>query len=182
MVIPLHDDNPTSTRPYVTIGILISCVVVYVWHHLWLSDVGTIQAARRLGYTGPILGSDGLTGLKDAGAAAEGVFVSSAFLPDRPTDLARQFVTRYRERYRALPDHRGAMTYDVINLLKRAIQSVGTDRAALREYVSRIGVDGGSPAFEGVSGTIRFDRNGDVVGKTPTLGVVRGGQLVTARQ
>ncbi|HEU0302761.1 MAG TPA: ABC transporter substrate-binding protein [Longimicrobium sp.] len=141
-----------------------------------------IQAARRLGYTGPILGSDGLTGLKDAGAPAEGVFVSSAFLPDRPTEGARQFVARYRERFRSLPDHRGAMTYDAINLLKRAIQEVGTDRAALRDYVATIGADRGSPAFEGVSGTIRFDRNGDVVGKEVSLGVVRGGQLVTARQ
>lgn len=141
-----------------------------------------VQAARRLGYTGPILGSDGLTGLKDAGASAEGVFVSSAFLPDRPTDAARQFVARYRERYGALPDHRGAMTYDVINLLRRSIEAVGTDRAALRDYVARIGMEGGTPPFEGVSGTIAFDRNGDVVGKTPSLGVIRGGQLVTARQ
>lgn len=139
-----------------------------------------VQAARRLGYTGPILGSDGLTGIKDAGAPAEGVFVSSAFLPDRPTDLARQFVTRYRERYNVLPDHRGAMTYDIINLLRRAIEEVGTDREALRDYVARVGADGGSSPFEGVSGTIRFDRNGDVMGKEVMLGVVRGGQLVTA--
>jgi branched-chain amino acid transport system substrate-binding protein len=140
-----------------------------------------VQAARRLGFTGPILGSDGLTGLKDAGAPAEGVFVSSAFLPDRPTELARQFVSRYRARYNnALPDHRGAMTYDVINLLRRSINEVGTDRQKLRDYVARIGADGGEPAFEGVSGTIRFDRNGDVTGKEVSLGVVRGGQLVTA--
>ncbi|HEX2080335.1 MAG TPA: ABC transporter substrate-binding protein [Longimicrobium sp.] len=141
-----------------------------------------VQAARRLGYTGPILGSDGLTGIKDAGAPAEGVFVSSAFLPDRPTESARQFVANYRERFKSFPDHRGAMTYDVINLLRRAIDEVGADRAALRDYVARIGMEGGSPAFEGVSGTIRFDRNGDVVGKDVSLGVVRGGQLVTARQ
>ncbi|HYR11599.1 MAG TPA: ABC transporter substrate-binding protein, partial [Longimicrobium sp.] len=124
---------------------------------------------------------DGLTGLKDAGAPAEGVFVSSAFLPDRPTDLARQFVSRYRARNNnALPDHRGAMTYDVINLLRRAINEVGTDRQKLRDYVARIGAEGGEPAFEGVSGTIRFDKNGDVIGKEVSLGVVRGGQLVTA--
>jgi membrane associated rhomboid family serine protease len=55
MVIPLHDDNPTSTRPYVTIGILIGCVVVYVWHHLWLSDVGTIQAAYAFGLVPSVL-------------------------------------------------------------------------------------------------------------------------------
>jgi branched-chain amino acid transport system substrate-binding protein len=142
-----------------------------------------VQAARRLGFTGPILGSDGLTGLKDAGAPAEGVFISSSFLPDRPTDLAREFVARYRQlNNNAVPDHRGAMTYDVINLLRRAIDAVGTDRQKVRDYVARIGAEGGSEPFEGVSGTIRFDKNGDVIGKEVSLGVVRGGQLVTARR
>ncbi|HEX6367660.1 MAG TPA: ABC transporter substrate-binding protein [Longimicrobium sp.] len=140
-----------------------------------------ILAARRLGFTGPIFGSDGLTGLKDAGAPAEGVFISSAFLADRQSDLAREFVTRYRARNNnAVPDHRGAMTYDVINLLRRAINEVGTDREKVRDYVARIGAEGGSEAFEGVSGTIRFDKNGDVIGKEVSLGVVRGGQLLTA--
>jgi membrane associated rhomboid family serine protease len=37
MVIPLHDDNPSTTRPYVTVGILIACVAVYLWQHLVLS-------------------------------------------------------------------------------------------------------------------------------------------------
>jgi membrane associated rhomboid family serine protease len=55
MVIPLHDDNPTSTRPYVTLGILITCVVVYVWHHLWLSNVGTMQAAYAFGLVPSVL-------------------------------------------------------------------------------------------------------------------------------
>jgi membrane associated rhomboid family serine protease len=30
MVIPLHDDNPTTTRPYVTAGILLACVLLYL--------------------------------------------------------------------------------------------------------------------------------------------------------
>lgn len=144
------------------------------------AGIKIIQAARRLGYTGPILGSDGLTGIKDAGASAEGVFVSSAFLPDRPTQQARTFVANYRERYNALPDHRGAMTYDVIYLLRDALLRTGPDRQALRDYVARIGRDRGAPAYEGVSGTIRFDENGDVQGKEVAVGVVRGGQLVTA--
>jgi branched-chain amino acid transport system substrate-binding protein len=140
-----------------------------------------IQAARRLGFTGPIFGSDGLTGLKDAGAPGEGVFISSAFLLDRPTDLAREFVKRYRAaNNNAVPDHRGAMTYDVINLLRRAVNEVGTDRKALRDYVARIGAERGVEPFEGVSGQIRFDKNGDVKDKEVSLGVVRGGQLVTA--
>jgi branched-chain amino acid transport system substrate-binding protein len=139
-----------------------------------------IAAARRLGYTGPILGSDGLTGVKDAGAVAEGVYISSAFLPDRPNERTQKFVGDYQRRYNELPDHRGAMTRDVIYLLREAILRVGTDRAAIRGYLARVGAEGGHPPFEGVSGTVRFDRNGDAVGKEVSVGVVRGGRLVTA--
>ena len=44
MVIPLDDDNPTTTRPYVTAGILIACLLVYAWQNLLLSAVGAQQA------------------------------------------------------------------------------------------------------------------------------------------
>jgi len=138
-----------------------------------------IAAARRLGFTGPILGSDGLTGVKDGGAVAEGVFVSSAFLPDRRSDKAQRFVQAYRARYNEMPDHRGAMTYDVIYLLKDAIENGGAGRRQVRDYLARIGRD--RAPFEGISGTIKFDANGDVVGKEVAVGVVRNGQLVTAR-
>jgi branched-chain amino acid transport system substrate-binding protein len=140
-----------------------------------------VRAARRLGYTGPILGSDGMTGVKDMGPVAEGVYVSSAFLPDREDPRARDFVRRYQERYRELPDHRGAMTYDIVHLLAAAVQSEGADRVAIRRYLETVGRAGGRPAFEGVSGNIAFDANGDVVNKPVAVGQVRGGRLVTAR-
>ena len=28
---PIHDDNPTSRKPYVTIGLIVACVLVYLW-------------------------------------------------------------------------------------------------------------------------------------------------------
>lgn len=34
MVLPLHDDNPTTTRPYVTVGLMIANLLAYVWQHL----------------------------------------------------------------------------------------------------------------------------------------------------
>jgi branched-chain amino acid transport system substrate-binding protein len=140
--------------------------------------VKIIQAARRLGFRGPILGADGMTGVKDAGPVAEGVFVASAFLPDRPDTTAQRFVEAYRTEYNALPDHRGAMTYDIVYLLARALEEAGTDRQAVRDYVASIG--SGTPKHLGVSGEIAFDSVGDVVNKPVMVGVVRGGQLVTA--
>ncbi|HEU4884644.1 MAG TPA: ABC transporter substrate-binding protein [Longimicrobium sp.] len=178
--LPAVVENGTELDPYLSRAIRRGADALVIGGQAE-TGLKIVLAARRLGFTGPILGSDGLTGLKDAGAPAEGVFISSAFLPDRGTDLARQFVQRYRARNNnALPDHRGAMTYDVINLLRRAINEVGTDREKVRDYVAQIGAKGGSAPFEGVSGTIVFDQNGDVVGKEVSLGVVRGGQLVTA--
>ncbi|HEX5161149.1 MAG TPA: rhomboid family intramembrane serine protease [Steroidobacteraceae bacterium] len=49
MVLPLHDDNPTTTRPYVTVGIIITCALVYVVQHLLLPPAGAEQVAWSLG-------------------------------------------------------------------------------------------------------------------------------------
>src|SRR5690606_5430899 len=113
---------------------------------------------------GPVIGPDGLTSLRDAGEIAEGVYISSAFLPDRREPAAQAFVRAYESRYGELPDHRGAMAYDAIRLLARTIAQVGTDRTAIRDHLATVG-QGSNPPFEGVSGTIRFDANGDVAGK-----------------
>jgi membrane associated rhomboid family serine protease len=49
VVIPLHDDNPTTTRPLVTVGIMIACTVVYVFQHLLMSSEGATEAIYALG-------------------------------------------------------------------------------------------------------------------------------------
>lgn len=48
-MLPLEDDNPSLTRPLVTVGIVIACALVYVWQHLWLSQPGAQQFAYALG-------------------------------------------------------------------------------------------------------------------------------------
>jgi branched-chain amino acid transport system substrate-binding protein len=137
-----------------------------------------IRQARGLGFRGPILGGDGLTSLKDS-AAANGVYVSSAFLPDRADARTQEFVKAYEARYHELPDHRGAMTYDLVYLLVEAIKKAGANRAAIRDYLAQVG--SGQPAFPGkATGEIRFDKNGDVVGRQVVIGVIQNGRLVTA--
>ncbi len=133
-----------------------------------------------LNFTPTVLGSDRLSGLEASGVGvdASGVFVSSAYLPDQRNPRNRAFVEAYRRAYDdQLPDHRGAGAYDIVYLLRDARDAVGTNRSRLRAYLARVGP---RTPFEGVTGTIAFDENGDVTDKPVLIGVVRNHQLVTA--
>jgi branched-chain amino acid transport system substrate-binding protein len=126
-----------------------------------------------------VMGGDGLSGLESLGAAGEGVFISTAYLPDRPGQRNAAFVQAYRAANRSQnPDHRGAGAYDAIHLLARAIADVGADRRRVRDYLASVGTT--RPAYDGVTGRIAFDAQGDVPEKDVVIGVVRGGRLVTA--
>jgi branched-chain amino acid transport system substrate-binding protein len=104
--------------------------------------------------------------------------LSSAYLPDRSDERNVAFVADYARAFPGQrPDHRGAGAYDIMLLLARAMDKVGADRKAIRDYLARVGR--GQPPFQGVTGPIAFDGNGDVAGKTVVIGVVRDGRLVT---
>lgn len=137
-----------------------------------------LREMRALGIRWPVVGGDALTGIEADGALAEGVYVSSAYLPDRRDDRNAKFVADYARAYQGQrPDHRGAGAYDIISVLARAIAEAGPDRRAIRDYLALLGR--GKAPFEGVTGTIAFDANGDVPGKAVTIGVVRSGMLIT---
>lgn len=147
---------------------------------------GTPAAAARIlptldtvGLQLRVMGGDGLSGLETA-RVGQGVFISTAYLPDGPGERNQAFVKAYRAAYgdQSL-DHRGASAYDIVYLLKRALAAAGRDRRKLRDYVAGIGTI--TPPFDGVTGRIVFDEHGDVPGKTAVIGVARGGRLVMAQ-
>ena len=137
-----------------------------------------LREASRLGLHWPVIGGDALTGIEGLGPLAEGVRFSSTYLPQAPGERNARFVAAYARAFgvgSSPPDHRGAGAFDILFLLARAIRDVGTDRAAIRDYIAQVGR--GRPAFEGVTGTIAFDSLGDVPAKPVVIGVVRGGRL-----
>jgi len=136
------------------------------------------RAARRLGFAGPILGGEGLLGVENAGPVTEGVYVSAPFLPDGTAGAAREWVDAYAEEYGAPPDAFAAQTYDALRLIASAIDEVGTDRTAIRDYLAAIGTS--RPAFEGVTGAIAFDEAGDVPEKSVAIGRIQGGRVRSA--
>lgn len=136
-----------------------------------------LRQARSRKINVPVLGADGLEGIEEAGALAEGVYVSQAYLPsiDRPAN--RKFVEDFRRKYPAagLPNQPAAATYDAIYLLRDVIARSGTRRSSIRRAVAAVG--GTAPAFEGVTGTVVFDSLGDVPASEVHIGVVRGGAI-----
>lgn len=139
-----------------------------------------LRDRAQLGLPWLTLGADGLSGIELLGSAAEGVRIATAYLPDRPGERNAQFVAAYARAYPGqYPDHRGAGAYDIVYLLARAIERVGTERGAIRDYLARIGTS--EPAFDGVTGRIAFDAQGDVPSKPVVIGVVRSGRIVTER-
>jgi len=78
MVLPLHDDNPTTTKPYVTVGIIIACTLVYAWQHLLMSDEGAVRVAYLLGVVPAVL--TGQRFLEEALLPAPATIFTSMFL------------------------------------------------------------------------------------------------------
>jgi len=130
--------------------------------------------------TSTVMAGDGVIGIEATGRA-EGLFVSSAWLADRPDARSQAFVKAYRDANSgASPDHRGAGAYDIIYILARAINEVGADRHAIVEYLEGLGTT--SAPYEGVTGRIIFDAEGDPKEKPVAVGVVRNRGIVTAGQ
>lgn len=137
-----------------------------------------IAQAQEVGLAARFVGGDGIEGLASMGARYDGTAVGVLFHPQM-SDSARAFVQRYRARYREDPDSQAALAYDAVRLLARALEAGHRDPASIRAWLAGVGRDGrgGSPAFEGVAGTVKFDEHGDPVDKRFTMGVIQGGAI-----
>ena len=136
-----------------------------------------LHQARRRGLSMPVLGGDGLEGIEAAGSLAEGVYLSSAYLPTLATPANKAFVRAYTRKFptAGLPNQPAAATYDAVYLLRDVLSRAGPKRADVRRELARVG--GGAPAFRGVTGTVVFDAKGDVPNQTVYIGVVRDGAV-----
>jgi branched-chain amino acid transport system substrate-binding protein len=139
-----------------------------------------LRQARTRGLQMPVLGGDGLEGIEEAGAIADGVYLSSAYLPSLNTPANRAFLQAYRKKFpgAGLPNQPAAATYDAVYLLRDVIARVGSKREDVRRALAQVGT--GTTAFKGVTGTIAFDMRGDVPNQAVYIGMVRDGTVSLA--
>jgi branched-chain amino acid transport system substrate-binding protein len=140
-----------------------------------------LRQARQRGLRMPVLGGDGLEGIEEAGAIADGIYLSSAYLPTIASPANRAFLAAYHKKFptAGLPNQPAAATYDAVYLLREVITRAGPEREAVRQELARVG--SGAPAFQGVTGTVAFDSRGDVPNQTVYIGMVRDGTVNLAK-
>jgi len=139
--------------------------------------VAVLRQLRARGVQVPLLGGDALEGIEDAGALAEGTYLSNGYLPSTATQINQKFVAAYASAYPGSrpPNQPAAATYDIIYLLRDVISRSGTERQAIRDDLSRIGRT--EPRFEGVTGGISFDTAGDLLRQGVLVGLVEHGHV-----
>ena len=126
----------------------------------------------------PVLGGDGLEGIQEAGALAEGVYLSSPYFPSIPDRANRRFVEAFRRKY---PDA-GAPNQPAAGDLRRDLPAArrhrpGRARAARRSAARWPASARVTPPFEGVTGTVAFDAIGDVPNQNVYIGLVQHGAV-----
>ncbi|MGE5550486.1 MAG: ABC transporter substrate-binding protein [Bacteroidota bacterium] len=135
-----------------------------------------ISQARKLGITCPIIGGDTweVQEFLDIGKqAVEGAVFSTFFATETPiTAESQTFLDAYREEYQKEPAAVTALGYDAYILILDAIKRAGsTDRVKIRDEIAK------TEGFEGATGIITLDENGDAV-KNAVIKQVKDGKFV----
>jgi branched-chain amino acid transport system substrate-binding protein len=113
--------------------------------------------------------------IKIGGKDIEGFYIAAMFHPDLPTPEARAFVDNFSKRYGHIPEAYSALFYDAAYTLAEAIEKGGETREQVKEYLHGIGTK--YPPLHLVTGPIKFDKNGDTVGKGFWVAVVKEGKF-----
>lgn len=109
--------------------------------------------------------------IQSAGASAEGVIFSSSSI-DNTKEFIKKFTDSYQKKYGGSPEIYAANAYDAIRILNLAVNNgKATDAQSIANYLLSM------PPYEGVSGTIKFDKDG-MVTKPVIIKAVKNGQFV----
>ena len=126
-----------------------------------------VQQAHELGWDAPVVGSDswGSAELMNlCGDDCKGQFFSTHYAAAGATGATKQFIDRYNEKYGYVPDDVGALTWDTMLIVQKAIEDCGeitgdieVDRACVRDALAQI------KNFQGITGEMTFTEEGDPI-------------------
>lgn len=169
-----HEIGATDYRTQLTKIRAGSPDLIYMYSHD--KEVGhALKQAKQLGIKTPWLvfsGSSAPVTFEIGGPALEGVIMPQwPFDPVGGSAKMKEFAKRYQEKYGKSPIIYVATCYDGYRLLAEALRSGATSGPEIRDFLYKV------KNYEGISGTINFDQDGQVLWAARFM-VVRDGKLV----
>lgn len=140
------------------------------------TNILILNQAREVGLDIPVLGGDGWDGIlsvtpEDNPEEADGVIFTNHFTTTETSDLVEHFVEAYEDKYGETPISFAALGYDAVMMMAQAISEAGSTESA--DIVTALD----AIEYDGVTGAITFDENGDPI-KPIKFIAVEGGEYV----
>ncbi|HBR16304.1 MAG: hypothetical protein A3G39_05710 [Deltaproteobacteria bacterium RIFCSPLOWO2_12_FULL_43_16] len=133
--------------------------------------VDVLQELRRQGIKAPLIGGDILFTdefLKNGDELTVGTIIYAGFFPADNSPVVSRFVSEYKKRTGKEPGVYPAVAYDSFMLIANAIkQAKSTEPVKVRDSLSKI------KDFQGVTGKITMDTNGEAMKQPYILHVVK---------
>ncbi|MCC7508811.1 MAG: ABC transporter substrate-binding protein [Planctomycetes bacterium] len=128
----------------------------------YYNDVALLSQQIRgqgIGDDVPMLGGDGWESanlIPNSKGALEGSYFGNHYSPEDPSEHVQAFVKGYKAKYNTAPSSLAALGYDVVYVVKKAIEEAGEfDRAKVRDALAAL------KDFKGVTGTFSIDEHRD---------------------
>ena len=142
-----------------------------------------ISQAAKMSIVGPSMGVFGDMAPKYielAGKAADGHINASEYNEDYATPTNKIFKAAYNKIVTADPNEPNnimfaAIAYDMTRMVAEAIAKNGTEPDAVRSYLDTV------KDFDGVTGKLSFDKNGDVIKQGVYIFKVANGKYVKVK-
>jgi branched-chain amino acid transport system substrate-binding protein len=130
------------------------------------------KQAKEKGITATMLGGDGWDSADLDLTAVDGGYFSNHYSAADPRLVVQDFLSKYQNAYGKAPDALAVLAYDATNVMLQSMADAGstTDTQKVRDAMAAI-------KYEGVSGVITFDSQGDPI-KTAAINQVTGGKIV----
>jgi branched-chain amino acid transport system substrate-binding protein len=126
-----------------------------------------VKQAHDLGWKGPFMGSDawGNSELMPlCGDDCKGLFFSTHYAAAGATGATKEFIDRYKAKYGYQPADVAALTWDAARIVLEGIQASGTITGKLKKVRKSLrDAIAGISEFNGITGKMRFDDQGDPI-------------------
>ncbi|MFC2037108.1 ABC transporter substrate-binding protein [Chloroflexota bacterium] len=140
----------------------------FIFTPQYYNEVALIaQQAHDLGWDAPIVGSDswGSAELMNlCGDDCKGQFFSTHYAAAGATGATKDFIDAYNAKHGYVPDDVGALTWDTLLIVQKAIEDCGdlsgdlaANRACVRDALAQI------KDFDGITGKMTFTEQGDPI-------------------